>query len=338
MVSTAPLHSVPIIDIGPYRDGSDKPKVARQVAQACRDIGFLVIAGHGVEQSLVEATRRTGQDFFDLPLSEKMRVARPMADVARGYVGLEGESVGRSRDPQALAGDLNESLMIGPVDLPDPAYAFAPAAGRHFAPNLWPDRPIELQPAWSAYYRAMTALSATLMRLFALALELDEAFFDDKIDRHISRLRVRNYPAPTVSPPAGQLRAGAHSDYGSLTILSTEDRPGGLQVFNANSEWVDVPIINGTFVINIGDLMARWTNDAWVSTLHRVANPPEGSGGESRRQSLVFFHNPNYDAPVACIPTCVAAGGAPKYAPTTSGEHLRQLFTRTQNAEPAAAG
>lgn len=338
MVSTAPLHSVPIIDIGSYRDGSDKHKVGRQVAQACRDIGFLVIAGHGVEQSLITATRRTSQDFFDLPLTEKMRVARPMADVARGYVGLEGESVGRSRDLKALAGDLNESLMIGPVDLPDPPYAFAPAARRHFAPNLWPDRPLELQPVWSAYYRAMTTLSATLMRLFALALELDETFFDDKIDRHISRLRVRNYPAPTVSPPPGQLRAGAHSDYGSLTILSTEDRPGGLQVFNANSEWVDVPIINGTFVINIGDLMARWTNDAWVSTLHRVVNPPEGAGGESRRQSLVFFHNPNYDAPVACIPTCVAAGGVPKYAPTTSGEHLRQLFTRTQNAEPAAAG
>lgn len=337
MASPTPLYTVPIIDITAYRDGTDKRAVARQVAQACRDIGFLVIGGHGVDPSLINATRRIGQAFFDLPLLEKMRVARPTPDVARGYIGLEAESVGRSRDPAATAGDLNESLMIGPIDLPDSGYAFALAAGQHFAPNLWPDQPDDLRSVWSAYYREMAALAATLMRIFAIALDLEETFFDDKIDRHISRLRVRNYPAPASPPVPGQLRAGAHSDYGSLTILSTEDRPGGLQVFNAAGEWVDVPIIEGTFVINIGDLMARWTNDAWVSTLHRVVNPPDGAGAESRRQSLVFFHNPNYDAAVRCIPTCLPTGTKPKYAPTTSGEHLQQLFIRTQNTLPNAA-
>jgi isopenicillin N synthase-like dioxygenase len=337
MASPTPLSTVPIIDIGPYRDGSDKRGVARRVARACRDIGFLVIDGHGVDPSLIAATRRTGHAFFDLPLQEKMRVARPTPDVARGYIGLEAESLYRSRDPGATTGDLNESLMIGPVDLPDALYAFAPAAGRHFAPNLWPERPVDLRPVWTQYYRTMAALAATLMRIFAVALDLEETFFDDKIDRSISRLRVRNYPAPEVPPVPGQLRAGAHSDYGSLTILSTEDRPGGLQVFNAAGEWIDVPIIGGTFVINIGDLMARWTNDAWVSTLHRVVNPPDGAGAESRRQSIVFFHNPNYDAPVACIPSCLGPGAAPKYPPTTSGEHLRRLFTGTQNPIPDAA-
>jgi isopenicillin N synthase-like dioxygenase len=91
-----------------------------------------------------------------------------------------------------------------------------------------------------------------------------------------------------------------------------------------------VPIIPGCFIVNLGDLMARWTNDAWVSTLHRVVNPPAGAGPESRRMSLVFFHNPNYDAPVACIPTCLKPGDVPKYDPTTSGEHLRRLFVATQ--------
>lgn len=335
--SPTPLYTVPTIDIAPYRDGTDKHEVAIQVARACRDIGFLVISGHGVEPSLIAATRRTGRAFFDLPLQQKMRVARPTPDVARGYIGLEAESVGRSRDPNATAGDLNESLMIGPVDLPGAEYALAPAAGRHFAPNLWPEEPVDLRTVWSTYYRAMAELAATLMRIFAIALDLDETFFDDKIDRHISRLRVRNYPSPKIPPVPGQLRAGAHSDYGSLTILCTEDRPGGLQVFNAAGEWVDVPIVDGTFVSNIGDLMARWTNDAWVSTLHRVVNPPAGAGAESRRQSLVFFHNPNYDASVACIPSCIAPGATPKYPPTTSGEHLRQLFTRTQNVVRNAA-
>jgi hypothetical protein len=321
------LHSVPVIDLS----DPDRRAVARAVGQACRDIGFLVVSGHGVDPALIEATRSTARAFFDLPLPEKQRVARPRPDVTRGYVGLEGESVARSRDPGATAGDLNESLMIGPVDPPDPAYAHAPAAGQHFAPNLWPERPDDLRPVWTEYYRAMSDLAARVMRLFALALDLQETFFDDKIDRHISRLRVRNYPAPLVPPAPGQLRAGAHSDYGSLTILHTEDRPGGLQVCNAAGEWVAVPILPGTFVVNIGDLMARWTNDAWVSTLHRVANPPQGQEAESRRQSLVFFHNPNYDAPVACIPTCLPSGAEPKYAPTTSGEHLRRLFTQTQN-------
>ena len=330
----AKLKQVPIVDIAPFLDGTDKTSVAKAVDRACREIGFLVIAGHGVPADLIARTRETGRAFFDLPLAEKMKVERPAPGVTRGYIALEGESVGRLRDPNATAGDLNESLMIGPVDLPPADYAFAPAAGKHFAPNLWPAEPPDLQPVWSEYYHAMGALAENLMRIFAMGLGLDEHYFDKMVDRHISRLRVRNYPAPTVPPKPGQIRAGAHSDYGSLTILGTEDKPGGLQVFNSDSEWVDVPFVPGTYVVNIGDLMARWTNDAWVSTLHRVVNPPEGVA-DSRRQSLVFFHNPNYDAPVACISTCVTPGESPKYLPTTSGEHLAKLFIATQNAVAA---
>jgi isopenicillin N synthase-like dioxygenase len=170
------------------------------------------------------------------------------------------------------------------------------------------------------------------MRLFAMALELPEAYFDASINRHISRLRVRNYPALQTAPEPGQLRAGPHSDYGSLTILKTEDRPGGLQVAGKAGEWQDVPHVPGSFVVNIGDMMARWTNDRWVSTLHRVANPPPELAAHSRRQSLVFFHNPNYDAVVECLPGCSDAGTPPKYAPTTSGGHLREKFLSTQQA------
>lgn len=317
--------NVPVIDISPFRSGADKIGVARDVDRACREIGFLVISGHGVPPDLVERTRAAGRAFFDLPLEEKQRVRRPAPNVARGYIGMEEESVGRSRNPDATAGDLNESLMIGPVDAPPPAYAAV--GGPHFAPNLWPERPVELQAAWTEYYRAMGSLAATLMRIFALGLGLPEGHFDPLINRHISRLRVRNYPAPATAPIPGQLRAGAHSDYGSLTILCTEDRPGGLQVFNADGVWVDVPIVPDAFIVNIGDLLARWTNDAWVSTLHRVINPPAGAAGETRRQSLVFFHNPNYDAPIQSLDRQAVA----KYPPTTSGAHLARLFTATQN-------
>jgi len=171
--------------------------------------------------------------------------------------------------------------------------------------------------------------------MFALALDLPEDFFADTIDRHISRLRVRNYPAPTVPPKPGQLRAGAHCDYGSLTILRTKDKPGGLQVMNTEGEWRDVPIVPDCLIVNIGELMACWTNDTWKATLHRVVNPPQEKAAISRRLSLIFFHNPNYDAPVAALPGTVRPGEAPKYPPTTSGEHLRAQFVRTQVA-PAA--
>ncbi len=323
------LLEVPVIDIAPFMHGSaaDKLALAKTVAQACRDIGFLVIQGHGVSSELMDTVRRLSRDFFDLPLAEKQRVARPAKDVARGYIGMDEESLARSRDPSAYGSDLNESLMIGPVDEVPSDYAFSPEAGQHFAPNIWPDKPDGLKEGYTAYYRTMGELAQTLMRIFATALNLPGQHFDKLIDRHISRLRVRNYPAQLTPPMPGQIRAGAHSDYGSLTILAAEDKPGGLQVCNAAGQWVDVPIVPNCFIINIGDLMALWTNDTWVSTLHRVVNPPADAGSSSRRQSLVFFHNPNYDAEIVSL----VPDAAPKYAPTTSGRHLRQLFTATQN-------
>jgi isopenicillin N synthase-like dioxygenase len=326
------LTTVPIIDIAPYWRGIEVKKraVAQQIDEACRDIGFLVVAGHGVAADLIQAVDDVSREFFDQPLDEKMQVVRPAPDVTRGYIPMEGESVARSRGEYDAPGDLNESFMIGPVDVEDDAYYRSPAAGKHFAPNLWPKQPAALRQVYTTYYRVMSDLAHTLMRLFALALKQPESFFDDKIDKHISRLRVRNYPAPSVAPKPGQCRAGAHSDYGSLTILKTEDKPGGLQVYNKAGEWVDVPIVPGCFIVNLGDLMARWTNDYWVSTLHRVVTPSMDEAERSRRQSLVFFHNPNYDAVIECMPSCQGPDQPPKYPVTTSGEHLRQQFVRTQ--------
>lgn len=326
------LMQVPVIDIAPFRDGdaAGKAAVARQVGQACRDIGFLIISGHGIDPALIERTDAVSRKFFDLPLEDKMAVVRPAMDVTRGYIPIETEAVAASRG-EKTAGDLNESFMIGPVDVdPSDPYYTRPEAGKHFHPNLWPAAPDGLRETYTDYYRAMGDLAARLMRIFALALELPEAFFDDKIDRHISRLRIRNYPEQATPPKPGQLRAGAHSDYGSLTILKAEANPGGLQVFNKEGEWVDVPIMEGTYIVNLGELMARWTNDAWVSTLHRVANPPAEHALGSRRQSIIFFHNPNYDADITCIPSCAGADNPPKYPPTTSGDHLRNQFVRTQ--------
>jgi isopenicillin N synthase-like dioxygenase len=325
------LLEVPVIDVARFRDGSAPQAVAEEVGRAVREIGFLVITGHGVAPALIAAVQRASNAFFDLPEAEKRRVLKPAPDVTRGYIPLEAESVGRSQGLD-VPGDLNESLMIGPVDTTEDPYFTGPAAGRHFHPNLWPERPAELRGLYEEYFRAMGVLAAELMAIFALALGLPADFFADKVDRHISRLRVRNYPAPLVPPRPGQLRAGAHADYGSLTILRTEDKPGGLQVLNRAGTWVDVPIAPDSFIINIGELMARWTNEQWRATLHRVVNPPATQAAASRRLSLVFFHNPNYDAPVAALPGTVPPGEVAKYPPTTSGDHLRAQFLRTQVA------
>ena len=327
------MAAVPVIDISPYRgvDAAARHALAAEVDRTCREIGFMVISGHGVDPDLIAAVESVSRAFFDLPLEEKMRIVRPAPDVTRGYMPMKAEVLVRSRGGNA-PGDLNESLMIGSVDADGSPYYTAPEAGRHFAINLWPARPEGLRPIYERYYRVMDALAIDLMRLFALALGLPETYFDSSVDRSISRLRVRNYPAPLEPPVPGQLRAGAHSDYGSLTILKTEDAPGGLQVQGRDGTWLDVPHRPGCFVVNIGDMLARWTNDRWVSTLHRVVNPPADRVAESRRQSVVFFQNPNYDALVSCLPGCTDAANPPKYAPTTSGGHLREKFVATQQA------
>jgi isopenicillin N synthase-like dioxygenase len=324
------LRTVPIIDLSPYRSGDPRSKreVARQVGEACRDIGFLTITGHGIPDFLVSDCYEVSKAFFDLSLAEKMTVQRPAPDQVRGYSAVGGEGLSYSLN-EAAPPDLKESLTIGPTDVPrGDNYYTGPEAGPHFAPNLWPSQPRALQAIWKDYFAAMTALSAELMRLFALALELPEQFFDDKIDKHISMFRALKYPSQTAPPLRGQLRAGAHSDYGSLTILRQEDRPGGLQVHNLDGEWIDVPAIPGTFVVNIGDLMMQWTNDRWISTLHRVVNPPEEKAGDSDRISLVFFHQPNYDAIVSCLESCHDTTRPIKYAPVSSGDHLRGKFVK----------
>jgi isopenicillin N synthase-like dioxygenase len=324
------LLSVPTIDLAPYLEGtaSGKARVAAEVGRACTDIGFLSVTGHGVPNDLIEKTYSVSRAFFDLPLAEKTKYDRPRLDWVRGYSMVGGEGLSYSLD-NPTPPDLKESLTIGPVSVPehDP-YFHGAAAGPHFAPNIWPAQPPELKATWIAYFKAMENLSAQLMRIFALALDLPEHFFDSKIDKHISMFRVLNYPDQAEEPLPGQLRAGAHSDYGSLTIVRQEEAPGGLEVQNQDGDWVGVKPVPGGFVVNIGDLMMQWTNDLWRSTMHRVVNPPRDVALGSRRISLVFFHQPNYDAMVDCLESCRSATNPAKYAPVSSGDHLRSKFVK----------
>lgn len=328
--------AVPIIDIGPFLKGSETRKraVAERVDRACEEIGFLIVVGHGVPAELVADMYERASRFFELPLEEKTKVRRPSRDVSRGYIPAGDESLAYSLG-QAAPPDLKEVLAIGREDVPDEAYFRRGPARLHFAPNLWPERPASLRETAVSYFRAMERLASDLMRIFAVALDLREDFFADKIDRHISGLRLINYPEQPTEPVPGQLRSGEHSDYGSLTILKIEDAPGGLQVRTRDGRWIDVHAVADAFIVNIGDLMMHWTNDRWISTLHRVVNPPRDRALGSRRLSMAFFHQPNYDALIECLPTCQGPGNPPKHPPVTSGDHRLRKFLAT-SLEPSA--
>ena len=216
--------------------------------------------------------------------------------------------------------DLIEAFTFGRFDLPRDPY-YTDYEDSWFEPNIWPDNPLGMRDQLCAYYREMERLANDLMRIFAVALDLPEDFFSNKIDKHITAMRLNHYAKAEMPPLPGQLRAGPHTDYGSLTILFPTPNPGGLQVHVAGA-WRDVQPKPYTFVVNLGDLMAQWTNDRWVSTLHRVANPPMDRLEDSRRASIAFFHQPNYDAQIECLETCQEPGNPAKYAPITSGDHL----------------
>jgi isopenicillin N synthase-like dioxygenase len=321
---------IPVIDLARFRGGeAERLALAREVDEACRSIGFLVIVGHGVDPALIDEVDALGRQFFDLPLEARRRCDR--RGTRRGYSAVGTVALARTRDGATSPADLRETFSFGrPTIDPDDPYYSGEEGQLLFQPNIFPEELPDMRPALGRYYAAMSDLAAEIMELFALALGLEQDWFADSISRHITNLMITNYPAQAVPPGRDQLRAGAHTDFGTLTILRAEDKPGGLEVCAQDGEWHMVPILPDSFVINIGDLMARWTNDRWRSTLHRVGNPPSDAGMSARRQSIIFFHQPNYDADIRCLPSCIGEGA--RYAPTTSGAHLLAQVRRSQVA------
>jgi isopenicillin N synthase-like dioxygenase len=306
---------VPIVDLA-------APDAVDAVRDACERVGFLTVVGHGVDAAVLAGAWNSATSFFDLPLEDKMRVAMPRPGYPYGYSPVAGETLAASLGNRSHP-DLKESFAIGPVT---PAtHAFAdPDEEFAWSPNLWPDVLPEMRPAWTAYYLAMADLAARLLRTMADALGLEHHWFDPMIDRHTSAMRALNYP-PQAATLAGQLGASAHTDYGTLTILMADTTQRGLQVQAADGDWMDAVPVPGSLVVNLGDAMARWTNERWRSTMHRVVVP------ERRRQSIAFFHNANWDASITCLPTCLADGEQPKYPPIEAGPHLMHKFRSTVN-------
>lgn len=311
------IDACPTIDLARAAGGREPDALAREVDAALTSIGFFVVTNHGVPPGVVDRMTDACGQFFDSPLDSKLAIRSTAKGSQRGYVPFGDSALaytfGASSPP-----DLKESFAMGPLDPPPRALASSTA---FYAPNVWPAGRAEFRDAVSAFYRAMEGLTLELLRVFAAALSLPMDFFDARFDGHNSTLRAFNYPAQQVAPLPGQLRAGEHTDYGILTLLLADGAPGGLQVRTRAGEWLDIVPPTGSFVVNIGDLMMYWTNDRWLSNVHRVANPPAERAEAARRQSVAYFANPREDVRVECFSSCVAAGDLPRHSPVLAGEH-----------------
>ena len=315
----------PIVDIEKYFNSNkiEKDNYSQEVDAICRNSGFLAIKNHGIDQPVIEGIWNATERFFSLSSNKKNESKAPFDGYPYGYLGPGKEALAASKGMNTPP-DLKESFNGGPILRPA-NITDSDALSFCYADTIWPNSPVEFKSAWIAYYQQMEILASKIMQLFATALRLEEKFFDPYIDQPISALRALNYPTQKKLPEIGQLRAGAHSDYGSLTILLPEENSVGLEILTLSGQWELVPAIPNTFIINIGDLMARWTNDRWISTLHRVVN----KGSINKRQSLAYFHQPNWNAEIQCLSCCLQDGELPKYPPVKSGPYLMEKFKST---------
>ncbi|XP_071686471.1 azadirone synthase LFS-like [Rutidosis leptorrhynchoides] len=289
--------------------------------QACMDSGFFYITNHGISEDFMDQVFNESKKFFDLPLEQKMKLLRN--EKHRGYTPVFDETL----DPQhQLHGDYKEGFYMG-IELPEDD----PEAQREFyGPNLWPDS--DILPLWrptmEKYHQQALEVVRKIARLIALALDVDANFFNqpDILGKPIATLRLLHYGAQVSDPVKGIYGAGAHSDFGFITLLATDGVPG-LQICKNKDGtprvWEYVEPLKGAFVVNIADMLERWSNGIFRSTLHRVL----GNGQE--RYSIPYFVEPSHDCVVECLPTCQSKLNPPKFPPIRCDKYLLQRYQDT---------
>ncbi|MGJ7565964.1 isopenicillin N synthase family dioxygenase [Variovorax sp. GB1R11] len=304
---------VPVVNLEPFLEGTREGKeaVAQAIRRAAETVGFMYLSGHGVAQATIDAAFNASRQFFQLPEEEKIKVK--VNDAHRGFIPMGNATIAGTTKPSA-----NESFLAG-VDLgpddPD-VKAGTPLHG----PNRWPEALPSFRQNIEAYQQALTGLGGQLLRAFAIALDLEEEFFVPSFVKPMSFVRLLHYPPQPPNRADDEFGLAPHTDYGFATILA-QDEVGGLQVRRRGGGWIDVPMIPGTFVVNIGDMLMRWTNDRWISNPHRVINT---SGRE--RFSVPFFFDPTYRTNVECISTCQGPENPVKYGQVIWGEYLKNKF------------
>ena len=292
--------------MGPFLEGSEagRLKVAAEIHQAAHEVGFTYLTHFGMSADLLEAAFSVANSLFQS--EEKFKVPYN-AEANHGYTAMQGEAL----DPSKPA-DLKETFTCRNL------------AARPSGPDHWPNP--QFEAFMRVFHRRVVQIAADVMSAFALSLDLPNGYFDERHTGLTQTLRLLHYP-PAETVDEGQLGAGAHTDYGTLTLLFQDDA-GGLQVQNLAGEWVDAPPIPGTVVINTGDLMARWSNDLFKSTPHRVV--PRPAAVRNGRQSIAFFSDPDPEVMIETIPSCITDARPAHYSPISAGEHIRQRIMASQ--------
>ena len=317
---------IPTIDISPYlanspdeRHHAARAAVATELDRACREVGFIQIVGHGIPRESIDGLACALDEFFDLPLNVKKTYARSSSE-NRGYSPPKSESLSMSLGVASanMMNDFYEAVVVGTevtdypgLDLPESSYAA----------NTWPDATPGFRPAVEHYFSHAETLAAILMRAFTDALGLEKGYFDSMLDHSINALKMNNYALEDgdIDVAGDMTGMGAHTDFGILTILWADQVPG-LQILGADNLWHDAQPADDALLINLGDAMARWTNDRWRSTIHRV-DPPIVGGRIIRRRSAAFFFDGNYDAVIEALPGTLAPGEV-GYPPITIAENI----------------
>ena len=293
---------VPLIDLS---EGTPALQALR-IDDALCSAGFFAIAGHGVPAPVVAAAFDAGHRFFALGEEAKTRWHINQWPLKRGFDPIGWQSLDPGNPP-----DVKESFYLG-----------VEAIG----PNQWPDEALVpgFRAACDRYSAAMDALARRLMGLFEQALSLPAGHFDGYMRHPTCTTRLLHYPPQPAAAAPGQIGCGAHTDWGALTLLAQDDA-GGLQVQLKDGTWADVAPVPGALVVNIGDMMQRWTNDRWPSTMHRVINKVSGKD----RWSIAYFFDLDAESVILPLPGCVSAQRPAKYGPITAGEHLVEMYRRT---------
>ena len=313
MTNAPDFTSIPVIDISPLygEDLADARAVAADIRRASIEAGFFYIRGHHMLPDLMRATLMASKFFFSRPEAEKRSIQ--VNGAHRGYVPFAQTTLGRQ-----YKADLKESFNFAfPFAADDPdVVAGKPLIGV----NQWPQGEEVWRSVLEDYYRTLFEVGQRVLEGFALALEAPRTYFRDLYKRPLVRTRLLHYPPQPEGSGEDQFGAAPHTDWGCMTLL-WQDQVGGLQVRNRAGQWIDAPYIEGTFVVNIGDMLERWSNDLFVSTPHRVVN---ASGRE--RYSIPMFYDPDFDTAVECLPNCSGPGNPPKYPRTVAGEYITAKY------------
>jgi isopenicillin N synthase-like dioxygenase len=295
--------SIPVIDLDGALavGGPGSPRAARALREAAMASGFFYVRRHGVPADLVAGQFAATERFFALPPEQKEAISLRRSPSAQGY-----EAIGTQTLDAASRPDLKESFYCG-LPYPDD-HPYVRAGHRSYGRSQWPAALPGMQAQCEAYMAAQRRLAERLMQLMALSLGLPETHFDDCFGSPMVTLRLLRYPPHPADADERTFGAGAHTDWGAITILA-QDAHGGLEVQLPDGRWAEATPLPDTFVVNLGDMIPRWTNGLYHSNPHRVRNVKSGGAA---RHSIPFFYSPDYETRVVPLPVCVPEGEAPR--------------------------